>query len=220
MLNSCCAPCQSVSYSTEVSFFNEALFNPPAPSTQPDIVFPVLGKTPGESFHGYYFLPLMAAPLGYYVILRPTSAQVSAMLGDACKNPWPLLVTGLIFTLISGFVAWCLEREGNSEEFPEPFHIGLFEGFWWSCISMTTIGYGDKSPKSVSALLFAIMWILAGITVCSMFTAALTKALAELGEPDLSMEGKTVAVLKGRLLDASIVARHGGTIYWVEYDTL
>ena len=54
----------------------------------------------------------------------------------------------------------------------------------------------------------------------NLFTAALTTAFEGIGKPDYSMEGKKVAVLKGRLLDASIVARHGGIIYWVEFKKL
>ena len=37
--------------------------------------------------------------------------------------------------------------------------------------------YGDKTPKSVCARLFAVVWILIGVTVCSVMTASLTSAL-------------------------------------------
>ena len=37
--------------------------------------------------------------------------------------------------------------------------------------------YGDKCPKSILARLFAVGWILIGITLCSMFTASLTTAI-------------------------------------------
>lgn len=29
----------------------------------------------------------------------------------------------------------------NTEEFPRSFLRGFFEGFWWSFVSMTTVGY-------------------------------------------------------------------------------
>ena len=37
--------------------------------------------------------------------------------------------------------------------------------------------YGDKSPRSVVARVFAIIWIAIGITMFSMYTASLTSAL-------------------------------------------
>lgn len=37
--------------------------------------------------------------------------------------------------------------------------------------------YGDKTPKSISGRLFSVVWIITGITVCSILTATLSSAL-------------------------------------------
>ena len=78
------------------------------------------------------------------------------------KETWPLVCASLILALLSGFVAWILDTWINEEEFPRPFLVGVFEGFWWSFISMTTVGYGDKAPKSRITRIFSVMWILIG----------------------------------------------------------
>ena len=36
--------------------------------------------------------------------------------------------------------------------------------------------YGDKTPKSLMARLFSVIWIMIGITLCSMLTATLSSA--------------------------------------------
>ena len=37
--------------------------------------------------------------------------------------------------------------------------------------------YGDKAPKSSLARSFAVVWIIIGVTVCSVMTATLSNAL-------------------------------------------
>jgi len=37
--------------------------------------------------------------------------------------------------------------------------------------------YGDKTPSTILGRLFAILWILIGITLFNMFTATITSAL-------------------------------------------
>ena len=56
--------------------------------------------------------------------------------------------------------------------------------------------YGDKSPRSYLARIFAISWILLGITIFSMFTASLTTILqsASLEVPPI-IYGKKVSLV-------------------------
>ncbi|XP_015770674.1 PREDICTED: uncharacterized protein LOC107349095 isoform X2 [Acropora digitifera] len=42
---------------------------------------------------------------------------------------------------------------------------------------MSTVGYGDKTPKSFISRLFSVIWIMTGITVCSLLTATLSSTL-------------------------------------------
>ncbi len=32
------------------------------------------------------------------------------------------------------------DHHANPEEFPKPFVRGMFEGFWWAVVTMTTVG--------------------------------------------------------------------------------
>jgi ABC-type amino acid transport substrate-binding protein len=82
-----------------------------------------------------------------------------------------------LLLLATGMVIWLLERRKNPEQFGGgPLH-GLGAGFWWSAVTMTTVGYGDKSPKSAWGRFVAIIWMFAAIIMISGFTAAITSSL-------------------------------------------
>ena len=58
--------------------------------------------------------------------------------------------------------------------------------------------YGDKSPKSLPARIFSIVWILVGLIVMAIFTANVTSALTALS---LDTKTSSFANKKVRLID-------------------
>jgi len=85
-----------------------------------------------------------------------------------------LLLFLVIF--IFGFVTWLFERRYNPEEFEQGWK-GLWSGVWWSAVTMTTVGYGDKSPRSPGGRIVALVWMFTAIIIISGFTAAIASAL-------------------------------------------
>ncbi|MBC8524872.1 MAG: transporter substrate-binding domain-containing protein [Chlorobium phaeobacteroides] len=79
--------------------------------------------------------------------------------------------------LLSGFLVWLFERRKNPEHFGgSPTH-GIGSGFWWAAVTMTTVGYGDKSPKTPAGRVVALVWMFASLVMISGFTAAITTTL-------------------------------------------
>ena len=77
---------------------------------------------------------------------------------------------------------------------------------------MTTVGYGDKSPKSIPARLFSIIWIYTGIVIFGIIAASLTAVIIDGATPQpASMGGKRVGMMPYRIYDANIIAENGGT---------
>ncbi len=77
---------------------------------------------------------------------------------------------------IFGIMVWLFERKGNKEEFGSGFK-GLWSGFWWSAVTMTTVGYGDKSPKTLGGRVVALIWMFTAIIIISGFTASIASSL-------------------------------------------
>lgn len=85
-----------------------------------------------------------------------------------------LLLILIIF--IFGFFLWLVERKYNRFQF-RPGLLGLFDGLWWSAVTMTTVGYGDKAPKSNLGKTIAIIWMFTAVIIISSFTAGIASTL-------------------------------------------
>ena len=213
LINTCCGACAKSNITKNIVNISEITRNLMNDS---DFVFPVLGRENAKSLYGYRFLPIMETPSIYYVVPKQRKNIMMEVL-KSCKNFLPLLVICLLMTSLSGFFCWVMETWTNEEEFPRHFLIGWFEGIWWSFISMTTVGYGDKTPKSIPGRLFSIIWIIMGITTFSFVTAVLSSEIHNVSFKDTSeMHGYKVGVLRGHLYDAMLIAKHGGILVPVD----
>jgi ABC-type amino acid transport substrate-binding protein len=85
-----------------------------------------------------------------------------------------LLLMCIIFFF--GTLLWLVERRHNRYQF-RPGFIGLVDGLWWSAVTMTTVGYGDKAPKTSVGKGIAIVWMFTAVIVISGFTATIASTL-------------------------------------------
>ncbi len=88
-----------------------------------------------------------------------------------------LKVLGFLFLLLAifGFLVWIFERKKNNE-FGKGFK-GFWNGIWWSAVTMTTVGYGDKIPKTVGGRIIGLIWMFVAIILISSITAGITSSL-------------------------------------------
>lgn len=169
--------------------------------SEADVIFPVTNKVERElTFSGndYTFHDIVKSP-GYVLLGRIDHYNKKArrLVLQSLYDSWPIFAMIFLLAGIAGIFIWALEYHIKNEEFPLSFTRGSYEGFWWAFISMTTVGYGDKTPRSFIGRLFGVLWILLGLIVITMFTAIVTAALTNLSSPEFtnSMEGMDVGVL-------------------------
>lgn len=118
----------------------------------------------------------------------------------------------ILSLLAAAHIIWLSERQRNPE-FPQSYFSGIWESFWWAAVTVTTVGYGDKTPRGVSGRFFGLIWIFVGYFVFAYFTASVTTTVTikELtgainGPEDLP--GHQVATVK-RSTAAEYLARQG-----------
>ena len=88
-----------------------------------------------------------------------------------------LLGVLVVLLVVMGAIMWLVERRANQDHFGGAAAHGLGAGIWWSAVTMTTVGYGDKSPVTLLGRLIGLIWMFAAIIIIAFFTASVTSTL-------------------------------------------
>lgn len=82
----------------------------------------------------------------------------------------------LVIIFMFGWLGWYFERRHNHEQF-RPGWRGIWDGIWWSAVTLTTVGYGDKAPRTRSGKLAALALMFGGLLFISGLTASMASSL-------------------------------------------
>jgi ABC-type proline/glycine betaine transport system substrate-binding protein/ABC-type amino acid transport substrate-binding protein len=129
--------------------------------------------------------------------------------------PWLLVIFGFA-VLISAHLIWLTERH-NNPDFAESYLRGIWDSLYWSIVTMSTVGYGDKVARGNRGRILALVWITAGTLVFATFMAAIASALAvEEIRGDISgpsdLPGNQVATVSGSAGQAYLSSRGIGPV--------
>lgn len=115
---------------------------------------------------------------GFGIVVPEAGSSWWATLSAFFSYDFLKVVAALsVVLLTAAFGVWLFERKTNEEQFGgHPAH-GLGAAFWWSAVTMTTVGYGDKSPRTLGGRLVALVWMFASVIIISGFTAQIASSL-------------------------------------------
>ena len=120
--------------------------------------------------------PYFVSGLGIAVSYQPVGLVESVLAIFSADFLWVLFLLAVLL-LFWGFLVWLFERKENREEFGGSTVEGIGNGFWWAAVTMTTVGYGDKSPRTLGGRIIAFVWMFTAIIVISFFTASIASSL-------------------------------------------
>ena len=122
--------------------------------------------------------PYYSSGLAIAVPTRTTSTSWFAPLA-ALLSVDTLKITGLLIGLLvlAALLVWLCERRANPEHFDGRPARGIADGLWWAAVTLTTVGYGDKAPRTRVGRFIAVIWMFAAVILIALFTAQVTSAL-------------------------------------------
>ncbi|MBM4099372.1 MAG: transporter substrate-binding domain-containing protein [Planctomycetes bacterium] len=87
---------------------------------------------------------------------------------------WLLMLVGSTF--VFGCLFWAAERRRNPP-IEGPAARGIRESFWWSAVTLTTVGYGDRVPVTRSGRIVAMVWMAVGFVLITVSAGVVTSTL-------------------------------------------
>ncbi len=100
------------------------------------------------------------------------SSRVLRLLRDMSREIWfemmVIFILSIQCILIAGVLFYALENGHNS-------HVtNIFDGIWWSVVTLTTIGYGDVYPITFGGRILGMILAMVGIGLVALPTGILT----------------------------------------------
>ena len=88
----------------------------------------------------------------------------------------------VVYTAVSTFMlvfVSALAMLDAERSYPEASIVNFGDALWWACTTITTVGYGDLYPVSVTGRCIAVALMLGGIALLGTITATIASWLVE-----------------------------------------
>jgi len=118
---------------------------------------------------------------GFAVVVRTNADEISltrALINMIISNNFANFSSFLVIILICvGHLFWFLEKNTNSDQFAQSYGTGVLDGAWFCIVTMSTVGYGDKSPVTAIGKSVGVIWMLFGIVIFGVLTGEICSAI-------------------------------------------
>ena len=157
-----------------------------------------------------------------FVIMRETKmavimplhriSLVNKLIRGVIRSEQTILVSVLLmigFGLLMSIVERFDKRQCDQGFFRRP---GI--GIWLSCVTLTTVGYGDVVPKTFLGRFIAVHLMFIGLISTCVITATINEVVS--GTSDLDIYGEHIAVLRNSYEAKAAHEQHNASLLEVE----
>lgn len=159
-------------------------------------------------------------PTGLKILIRDDNktsilSQMKNYL-DMMPKLLPIFIIMLSYCFIGSLMIWFFEK-GNKMFDDNP--RGIFDGFYWINVVLTTVGFGDKVPLSSRGKFLTVLLMWTGIfcivpmvtgTIASELTSNKLSSYIQCKE---DLRGKKIAVKKGTVASKQMEGRGSDILY-------
>lgn len=117
---------------------------------------------------------------GVAIALRKQTGPIFALTSywTAVTELGPLIIVILAMLIVIGIAMWIVEQRNRSTApGSESAVVSMRDGLYWAVVTMTTVGYGDKTPKTMPGRVVAMVWMLSSLVLVSLLSTSLVSRL-------------------------------------------
>jgi ABC-type amino acid transport substrate-binding protein len=115
---------------------------------------------------------------GVAVAVRQDTGPMAALgsYGSVIAELAPLIALTFALLIVMGVAMWLAERPMRPHGH-ESVVDTLRDGIYWAVVTMTTVGYGDKTPKTTAGRVIAVVWMLASVALVSILSTSIVSRM-------------------------------------------
>jgi ABC-type amino acid transport substrate-binding protein len=180
-----------------------------------DIVMGEIGVSPDRAQKIEFTQPYLARPAAVAMVKAHRPSHLFQFLRGLLSHDEVGVILLILFgaLVIFSLLLWLVEHRVERTHFGGDPVKGIGSALWFAAVTMTTVGYGDKTPQSTAGRVVVFFWMFFGVVLVSVFTGAIASSLAVMNLNDRIEHVSDLARYRAGVLDDSIaqtVLSHAG----------